>query len=121
MTESNIKKLQKIREYARFITDIIEDINLSEVKDMTIESIIVDKLPSCCDNCKFSDDLNSCYYDCNDIYCSVTQEVLTSSNEFNKLENRSKICPLILKKWGSKKWRNQILTSCKRLMKCKTW
>lgn len=98
MTESNIKKLQKIRDYAIFITDIIEHIKLSEVNDMTIENIIVDKLPDCCNNCRYSIDCDSCYSDSNDIFCTLKEELLISSNEFNKLENRAKICPLILKK-----------------------
>lgn len=82
MTESNINKLQKI----------------DEVQDMIVENVIVDKLPSCCNNCKFGNDCNDYYYDNNGIYCSLMQKLFFSNDEFIKFENRAKICPLILKK-----------------------
>lgn len=97
MTESNYKKLKKIEDYAKYMLEVVNELRCSFKDNVVVHEVTVDNMPSCCENCRFSDDIEDYNFHTDDIYCTLLQEVNSVSYGFNKFKERGKNCPLKLK------------------------
>lgn len=97
MIESNYKKLKKIEDYANYMLEAVNELRCSFKDNVVVHELTVDKIPSCCENCRFSEDIEDYNFHTDDIYCTLLNDVYSTSDNFNKYKERGKNCPLKIK------------------------